>query len=95
MRERRRWDLLTPLLIALAVITILAFLEHEYGVWHPIGGCNMLMRKMAGLAGELGATLRLSEPVVNIEFDGDRVSAVATEHGRYEADAVVLNADFA
>ncbi|MGI9464744.1 MAG: phytoene desaturase family protein, partial [Aestuariivirgaceae bacterium] len=77
-----------------SLFTILAFLEHEYGVWHPQGGCNMIMRRMAQIAGELGADIRLSEPVTALDFDGGRISAVTTDQGRYEADAVVINADF-
>ncbi len=77
-----------------SLFTILAFLEHEYGVWHPTGGCNMVMRKMAEIAGQLGADVRLSEPVTALDFEGRRISAVNTDQARYEADAVVINADF-
>ncbi|NNE24543.1 MAG: phytoene desaturase [Rhizobiales bacterium] len=78
-----------------SLFTILAFLEHEYGVWHPTGGCNMLMRKMADLATEFGADIRLSEPVTGLEFEGKRASAVVTDQARYDGDAIILNADFA
>ena len=37
-------------------------------------------------------TLRLTEPVERLEFAGRRCTAVVTAQGRYEADAVVLNA---
>ncbi len=78
-----------------SLFTILAFLEHEYGVWHPIGGCNRVMQRMCEIAAELGAEIRLGEPVTSFAFDGDSISAALTEQGRYEADAVVVNADFA
>ena len=38
------------------LFSILPFIEYEYGVWHPIGGCNALTRGMARVAAELGAT---------------------------------------
>ncbi len=77
-----------------SLFTILGFLEHEYGVWHPIGGCNAIMNRMAEIAQEMGVDLRLSEPVENIEFEGNRPIAAVTGNGRYPADAMVVNADF-
>ena len=31
-----------------SLFSILSFLEYEYGVWHPIGGCAAVSEKMAG-----------------------------------------------
>jgi phytoene desaturase len=77
-----------------SLFSILSFLEYEYGVWHPIGGCNALTRGMARVATELGATLRLNEPVEEILFDGRRAVGARTATGELRADAVVVNADF-
>lgn len=77
-----------------SLFTILAFLEYEYGVYHPIGGCGAVMDKMAELATRLGVKIHLSEPVESIEFDGRRAKAAVTAKGRYECDAMVMNADF-
>ena len=77
-----------------SLFSILSFLEYEYGVWHPIGGCNALTRGMARVATELGATIRLDEPVQEILFQGPRVVGVRTATGEVRADAVVVNADF-
>jgi phytoene desaturase len=77
-----------------SLFSILSFLEYEHGIWHPIGGCNALSRGMARVAGELGVTLRLNEPVTEILFDGRRAVGVRTAQGEYRADAVVVNADF-
>lgn len=78
-----------------SLFTILAFLEHEHGVWHPIGGCNQIMTRMAEIATEMGVDIRLNEPVTSLEFDGRRATGAVTAVGRYEADAIVMNADFA
>ncbi len=78
-----------------SLFTILAFLEYEFGVFHPIGGCGAVSQAMARVASEVGADIRLGEPVREIEFDGRRVRAVQTDKGRYAADALVVNADFA
>jgi phytoene desaturase len=77
-----------------SLFSILSFLEYEYGIWHPIGGCNALTSGMARVATELGATIRLSEPVEEILFEGRRTVGVRTATGEQRADAVVVNADF-
>jgi phytoene desaturase len=77
-----------------SLFSILSFLEYEYGIWHPIGGCNALTRGMARIATELGATIRLNEPVDEILFEGRRAVGVRTSAGEVRADAVVVNADF-
>ncbi|MDB4338735.1 phytoene desaturase family protein [bacterium] len=78
-----------------SLFSILSFLEYEYGVWHPIGGCAKVSERMAEIVKSMGVDLRLNEPVQDVEFDGRRVTAVTTEHGRYVSDATVVNADFA
>jgi phytoene desaturase len=77
-----------------SLFSTLSFLEYEYGVWHPVGGCNALTGGMARVAAELGATVRLNEPVEEILFDGRRAVGVRTATGELRADAVVVHADF-
>jgi phytoene desaturase len=77
-----------------SLFSILSFLEYEHGVWHPIGGCNMLTRAMARVAADLGAKIRLNEPVEEILFDDRRAAGVRTRTGEIRADAIVVNADF-
>ena len=76
-----------------SLFSILGFLEHEFGVWHPVGGCNAVMKKMADLAGAMGCEIRLGEPVKSLML-GRRACGVARV-GPQKADAVVINADFA
>jgi phytoene desaturase len=47
------------------------------------------------VAERLGAEIRLSTPVERIAFDGRRARGVETGGTRHDADAVVVNADFA
>lgn len=77
-----------------SLFSILSFLEYEYGIWHPIGGCNALTHHMARVATELGVTIRLNEPVEEVIFSGRRAVGVRTSTGEHRADAVVVNADF-
>jgi phytoene desaturase len=78
-----------------SLFTILAFMEYEYGVFHPRGGSGAVMAAMARVARDLGARIRLREPVQEILFEGRRAIGVRTEAGTQRHDAVVVNADFA
>lgn len=78
-----------------SLFTILAYMEHEFGVWHPRGGCGAVMAAMARVAGELGAEIRLGEPVEEMLFQGRRAVGLRTRAGTQRFDAVVINADFA
>lgn len=78
-----------------SLFSILSFLEYEYGVWHPYGGCSRVSERMAEIAEQLGVKIRLNEPVTSVEMEGKKVTTLQTEQGRYEADAFVVNADFA
>ncbi len=78
-----------------SLFTILAFLEYEYGVYHPIGGCGAVTTALARIAQQLGAEIRLGEPVKQILFDGRKAIGIQTDQDEYRTDAVVINADFA
>jgi phytoene desaturase len=79
-----------------SLFTILAFLEHEHGVFHPMGGCGAVAAAMARVAERLGVEFRLGEAVERIDFARGRAAGVETRRdGRvHPADAVVVNADF-
>lgn len=78
-----------------SLFSILSFLEYEYGVHHPIGGCARVSERMASVARRMGVTIKLSEEVQGFEFSGRKATAAVTSAGRYEADAMIINADFA
>ena len=78
-----------------SLFSILSFMEYEYGVFHPVGGCGAVTRAMARIATELGADIRLGEPVEEIEFSGKRPIGVYTNERYYACDSLVINADFA
>lgn len=76
-----------------SLFTILPFIEYEYGVWHPIGGCNALMEALATVAGEHGADIRTNAPVEKIEFRGKKATSVVSNGRSEQFDHVVINAD--
>jgi phytoene desaturase len=78
-----------------ALFTILSFLEYEHGVFHPIGGCGAVSSAMARVAARMGAEIRLNSPIERIAFEGRRAKGVEIGGVRHDADAVVVNADFA
>ena len=78
-----------------SLFSILSFLEYEYGVFHPIGGCGAITAALARVAQRIGVEIQLDEPVEEVLLEGRRATGVRTPRGIYEADAVVLNADFA
>ncbi|XZE52850.1 phytoene desaturase family protein [Planctomycetaceae bacterium SH139] len=77
-----------------SLFSILSFLEYEYGVFHPIGGCSRVSEVMADVARDLGVDIRLSEAVTGLGFEGKRVTSVTTDQNHYEADSIVIGADF-
>ena len=78
-----------------SLFTILSFLEYEHGVFHPRGGCGAVTAAMARVAQELGAKIRLREPVQRILFEDRRAVGVKTPDDVYPCDALVIGADFA
>lgn len=79
-----------------SLFTILPFIEYEYGIWHPIGGCNALMRGLADVALELGVDIRTSSPVSSVAFDSTnrrRATGVVVQGALHKHDHIVMNAD--
>ncbi len=78
-----------------SLFSILSYLEYDFGVWHPAGGCGAVSDHMGRAAAEMGVEFRLDEPVTELLFDGKTAVGARTAEGEYRADAVVVNADFA
>ncbi|MFM7056774.1 MAG: phytoene desaturase family protein [Planctomycetota bacterium] len=78
-----------------SLFTILAFLEYEYGVWHPLGGCAAVSERMAAIAEEMGVEICYGEEVESLQFEGRRVVGLRTAAGERACDALIINADFA
>ena len=78
-----------------SLFTILSFMEYEFGVFHPRGGCGAVMTVMERIAREMGVRFHLNAPVQQVLFDGRRAAGVRTAAGEDRFDALVINADFA
>ncbi len=69
-------------------------LEKDGGVWFAKGGTHALVRAMVTHFERMGGTIRLGDPVVEIETLGDNATGVRTASGwRDSFDAVACNGD--
>ena len=75
------------------LFSILPFIEYEYGVWHPKGGCNALLSAMAKVFEEMGGRILTGDPVESIEFEGRRATGLNSSSGSHRYDQIVVNAD--
>jgi len=75
------------------LFSILPFIEYEYGIWHPVGGCNALVDAMADCAGAMGVVIRTDSPVSAIDFDGRRARGVIVDGEFHAHRHVIINAD--
>jgi phytoene desaturase len=77
-----------------AIYALIHTIEKRGGVWFARGGTNQLVAGMVRHFERMGGVLRLSDPVDEIETNGNRATAVRTKSGwRMEADAVATNGD--
>jgi len=80
-----------------SLFTILPFIEYEYGVWHPKGGCHALVRAMARVFEDLGGRIETGIEVERVEFEGRRVVGLRVRRDgaerRERCDHAVCNAD--
>lgn len=79
---------------ALAIYSVIAYMDSVAGVFFPRGGMHAVPTAMAAAAQKHGVTIRYNTAVDRVEHDGSRASAVITAQGeRIPADVVVLNPD--
>ncbi|MEI7542814.1 MAG: phytoene desaturase family protein [bacterium] len=78
-----------------AAFTIIPYIEHKWGIHHPIGGVNRISHAMADVIKEEGGKINLNTPVKQILTVGKKAVGVELENGeKIMADEVVINADF-
>lgn len=76
--------------------TILSYLEHKFGLFHPVGGVNRICEAMGKVIQEYGGTIALSTGVSRVLTHGGKAVGVQLDSGdKIEADHVIINADFA
>ena len=77
-----------------SIYALIHTIEKRGGVWFARGGTNKLVSGMVALFERLGGTVRLGDPVEEIEMQGNRATGVRTASGwQQSADAVATNGD--
>ena len=77
-----------------SIYALIHKLERDGGVWFAKGGTNRLVAGMARHFERLGGTIRLADPVTEIETTNGRATGLRTQSGWHERfDAVASNAD--
>ncbi|WP_274528479.1 phytoene desaturase family protein [Paenibacillus piscarius] len=75
--------------------TILSYMEHRYGLYHPIGGVNRVLQAMAEVIQEHGGRVHTSSGVKRIQVQQGQATGLLLENGeQVAADYVVIGADF-
>lgn len=78
------------------LFAIIPFIEHSFGIQHPIGGLSRISDTMADTARANGAQIHLDSPVKQILVRDGAACGVELQNGdQIEADEVIINADFA
>lgn len=78
-----------------SLFSILSFIEYEYGIFHPVGGCSALTQVMERICRELGVKIELQREVQEILVENRRAAGVRLKDREIRCDALVINADFA
>jgi phytoene desaturase len=79
---------------ALAIYSVITYMDCVEGVYFPEGGMHALPRALAGAAAAHGVEFRYKTGVTRVEVSSGRASGVITSDGdRIPADVVVINAD--
>jgi len=74
-----------------ALYTLMSHVDFNQGVFHPVGGMQVLVDALADLADRLGVTLKPNTPVSGIRANGSGMQ-VRTDGDTRAADCVVANA---
>ncbi len=78
------------------MFAIIPYIEHAFGIYHPIGGLSRISDTMADTARKNGAEIHLNSPVKEILVRNGTACGVELENGeKIDADEVIINADFA
>jgi phytoene desaturase len=78
-----------------SLFSILSFMEHEYGIYHVMGGLHQVNEAMATLAMTMGVTIKLNHPVEQLVVQGHRIDKLKVKGKLRQFDDVVINGDFA
>lgn len=77
------------------VFSMISFIEHTGGIYHPIGGLNQISHAMAKIIEEEGGKIHLSTKVKEVIIEKRKSKGIKLENGEeVRGDNVIINADF-
>jgi len=78
-----------------AAFTMIPFVEHEFGIYHVIGGLNQISKAMVRVVEEENGGVITGKAVEKIVTSDKKVTGVQLEDGkRMNFDKIIVNADF-
>lgn len=77
-----------------SIFSMLSFMEHEYGVFHVMGGLYQINEAMAKVAVELGVRIKLSHPIVKMDVIHKKIQRIKVNQKWINIDHLVINGDF-
>jgi len=78
-----------------ALYSLMSHVDLDLGVWFPEGGMAAIGLGMEKLAREFGVKFVYDAPVTRIVTKNGKATGVETPKGRFEADEVLVTADYA
>jgi phytoene desaturase len=77
-----------------ALYSIMSHVDFNLGVWYPDEGIGSVVNALVRLNGEQGVKLLTGQNVRRIESEHGRAKRVVTDKGTFDADIVLVNADY-
>jgi phytoene desaturase len=74
--------------------SIMSHVDFALGVWYPYGGLGKLAEGFTKLAEEQGVEILLNQNVQKIQIERGHAKKVVTDKGSFDADIVLVNADY-
>jgi phytoene desaturase len=78
-----------------ALYALMSHVDFNLGVWYPMGGFGEMALGFKRVAEEAGAKFVLSSPVEKVIVEDGEAKGVMAKGRRYDADRVIVNADYA
>lgn len=78
-----------------ALYSLMSHVDLTQGVWYPRGGLHQVAVSFEGLAKRFGAKFKYNTSVRQIIIKDGHAIGVKTDKGKYLADKVIVNADYA
>ncbi len=77
-----------------ALYSLMNYAALSLGTWYPMGGMTEIVKGMSELARSLGAELKTSSEVTNINVMNGKVAELHTMKGNYATDGVIASGDY-